>query len=68
MTPYDEPMRPWAAGEHLVTRRLWRPQWRLLRRRVADLEQRVAALEAGRPRIVQVSGDRGEKIPRAGGA
>lgn len=34
---------------------LWRLRWRSLRRRVADLEERVAALEAGRPRIVQVS-------------
>lgn len=31
---------------------LWRPPWRSVRLRVADLERRVAALEAGRPRIV----------------
>lgn len=32
------------------------PPWWSLRRRVADLERRVAALEAGRPVIVQVGG------------
>lgn len=35
----------------------WR--WWSLRRRVADLEQRIAALEAGRPVIVQVGGRSG---------
>lgn len=34
---------------------LW-PRWWSLRRRVADLERPVAALEAGRPVIVQVGG------------
>ncbi|ETZ54632.1 hypothetical protein L838_1614 [Mycobacterium avium MAV_120709_2344] len=34
--------------------RFW--QWWSLRRRVAALEKRVAALEAGRPRIVRVGG------------
>lgn len=32
------------------------PRWRSVRRRVADLEQRIAALEAERPVIVQVGG------------
>jgi len=32
--------------------RLWCPRWWSVRRRVADLERRVAALEAGWPRIV----------------
>lgn len=32
--------------------RLWRLRWRSVRRRVGDLERRVAALEAGQPRIV----------------
>lgn len=34
------------------------PRWWSLRRRVADLERRVAALEYERPRIVQVGGGR----------
>lgn len=34
---------------------IWWRRWSL-RRRVADLEARVVVLEAGQPRIVQVSG------------
>lgn len=36
-----------------VVSRLW---WFSVRRRIADLERRVAALESGRPRIVRVGG------------
>ncbi|AGP62904.1 hypothetical protein OEM_13690 [Mycobacterium intracellulare subsp. yongonense 05-1390] len=41
--------------------------WRVwsLRRRVADLEDRVAALEAGRPRIVRVGGCSGRAVLHA---
>lgn len=41
-----------------MLRWLWPLRWRSVRRRVDGLEARVAALEAGRPVIVRVGGDR----------
>lgn len=39
-----------------MRRRLWWLRWSV-RCRIADLERRVAALEAGRPPIIRVGGD-----------